>query len=278
MIQRLIAATILMGTLLAPAASAHLTNFSDTRTFTLGEYSASLDIQPSPIYANSLLTLTLTLSTTSTGQIVIPKTEFALLSPAGNESQLQARSTGTGWETTAAIMESGNHTITIRVQDAEGPHETTTWFVAYPDIPYRITPYDAAQDVYTGYPTQLVFRVVNQTSLTTAPELTDLVATFEHWDDAHTKILDSENYTLQPGPEQTWMVKRSFEKPGMYHVRFSSRIGHFNADDVPLLHTYATAAPAGMAPAPGANKTPSPAPISIIIVIATLAIITRRRE
>lgn len=240
----------------------------------MGPYSVYIDVTPSPIYVNQTVTLTLIATRTDTGEATALDATFEAVAPSGATQQLRTARIVGGTEATFAPRERGNHTLRVHVREASASYDATTYLDVYPDLAYRIQAFDPTQDVYTGYPTQITIRVLNMANRTSAPELVDLTASIERWNDDHTRLIATTSEPVaHDGPDGTWTVKHAFAEPGMYHLRFHSDIGRFNETDIPLLHTYATAPPDGLAPA--SRPTPD---VSTPILLVTLCLLAMRQR
>lgn len=275
---RIAPAIVLLGLTFAslPPADARVSNFSDSRGLNAGPYTLFLSVTPSPIFANSQVALSITTSLTASGKSVDVPVKVTAQGPDGaNIGGSTTKLAPGSVEVSLAVLQRGNHTIHVEITDQSGTYNATTWIDAFPDITYRVQSYDASQDVITGYPTKLSFRVINTRTLTDAAELTDLTATIEHWTDDHSKVISQSQRLLGHGPDALRTLDQQFNDTGMYHIRFSSVKGNFTIEDVPMLHTYATKAPDGLNPNSSSRPTPGTTLISLFVLIVLTSLVRR---
>lgn len=256
---------------IAPIVTAHVSNFGDTKIIPAGPYTITLNPSISPVFTNTLLTLTADVSAQD-GQFVQRPIELELIEPDGSNRTLKLqRGANGGQEVSLVLQQKGNHTLIGRVVDENGTYEGRIWLDVYPSLPYRIFPLDEAQDIAPGETTTFAVQVTDPSALAPSP-IEDLRGSIELWNNDHTSMIRQDNVTFEPaGTDGSWRIRHTFPEAGMYHVRFASESGNFTEDDIPLLHTYATPA------APGTRTAQTPFPAGLALAsIALLAILRRK--
>ena len=254
------------------SASAHVSNFGDTKIMPAGPYTVTINPSTSPVFTNSLLTLTTDVSGRD-GQFVQRTVDLELIEPDGTNRTLKPERDPNGGQAVSLVLrQKGNHTLIGRVTDENGTHEGRVWLDVYPSLPYRIFPLDEAQDIAPGETTIFAVQVTNSPVIP-GPPVEDLRGSIELWNNDHSMKVRQDNVTFEPvGSDGSWRVQHTFPEAGMYHVRFASESGNFTEDDIPLLHTYATPAQAGSS---RSAQTPLPASLAVG-ALALLAFLRRR--
>lgn len=256
----------------ATTASAHVSNFGDTKIIPAGPYTITVNPSISPVFTNTLLNLQFDASGRD-GTFVQRPVNLTLIEPDGATRDVKVqRSPNGGQEAPVVLQKKGNHTLVGSVTDENGTHEGRVWLDVYPSLPYRIFPLDEAQDIAPGESTIFAVQVTDRSALQPQP-LDDLQGSIELWNVDHSQMIRQAFVTFEKiGDGAAWRVRHTFPEAGMYHVRFASASGNFTEDDIPLLHTYATPAPSG---AEGSAATPFPVTLALGAILL-LALLKRR--
>lgn len=259
---------------LVPSASAHIEDFSQAQSFVVGPYLVYLEPQPATVYANSTITFSAQIATAEDGRLVtrVPAT-LALSGPQAYAHTVELEHDGRGYLVGAATLPgSGNYTASVLLRDDAGEYENATSFLAYPDLPVRLRSADAEQDISPGARATLTFETLDALTLMRADKVEDLTVRVEHWSDDHKTLLASEEVTLARSGVGLWKADHVFPDPGMYHLRFASRSGGFNYDDIPILHLYARQVEVDE------ERSETPVPWSVALVaLGVVALALRRR-
>lgn len=262
--------------LAAPLAAAHVGTLPQDATLLVGPYAAAYSPTPDPPFANSTVSFAILLTSRDTGATVTDANVSVLVGgPAGFTARKQLAYDGQGYFVGSVIPPAaGTYSVRLLVRDLR-TNETSsadTDLKVYPDLPFRIQAADAAQDVYVGRLTPLVFEVVDPITLARKDAVPDLAVRVEHWKDDHSEMLGSEDVAPTKTGAGLWRVDHRFASAGMYHVRFASDGGGFNYDDVPLLHVNA------FDPPPEEKSgTPGPGALIVLAVAGAAALLLRRR-
>lgn len=266
---------------LAPVASAHLTDFSQAKALGLGPYNVIMTPKPSPMFANSALSMTAIFAHTADGTYVTEgiAPTLVLIGDDGKNATTKMTPDGTGYYVASlAVATPGNYTARIVVDAPDGQHANDTTFTVYPEIGVRFRSGDASQpDPLVGERYAIKVDTYDPATLEPKDPGADLTLTLERWNDEHTILQGVESFPMVRTGNGHWKLDHTFTAKGMYHLRFSSVAGGFKADDVPILHTYANEP----ATPPGGNKVGMPAPAltlgAILLGALALAFATRRR-
>lgn len=264
---------------LAPTlASAHIETFSQAKPLVVGPYNAIVEPVPAPAFANTALTVRALFTTIETGRYpksVDASLEFIL--PDGTNTTRALEPDGKGYYlASVAVRGAGEHVARIHVDEDGKRHTADTTVTVYPDVAVRLKPADTdIGDPFVGQPYPLGVAIVDNVTRRPSDVLTDLSVRLEHWTDDHTTLLSSQDLVLDKRTTAVWAREHVFPEKGMYHLRFASRSGGFNYDDVPLLHVYASDAPA-VTDEDGARRE-SPLGLAALVVALALAVVLRRR-
>jgi hypothetical protein len=264
---------LLAASLAMPTGQAHIENYSEADTVRVGPYSVFLNPNPYPIHEGSSVSLSALATDARSGRYATQVTmTIDVTDPSGNTRAVQLKPDGTGYLVGyVTLMEAGNHTAAIKLQDAEATHEGVTWIDVYPDLPVRIRPSNENFDAFAGVRATLAFEVVDARTYAPDTSLQDLRMRIEHWSDDHRTLLGEEELPMQRGSGSVWRTDYTFPAAGMFHMRFASDSGSFTYPDVPLLHVYATEAP----PQETAKETPGPHALLAPLLVA-LALVAAR--
>lgn len=230
---------------LAPVASAHVDSYTQFRSFDVGPYKFAFEPRPAIPFADNPMSIVANFADNNTGALLRSVNASVLV--AGPEEFVHRgpmNPDGTGYHVASMTLPAaGMYSVRVIVRDDSGNYSATSEFEAFPDIPYRIRPVDASADATVGVITRLAFEIVDADTLA-RKDPGDLAVRVEHWTEDHTQMLGYEDATPERVSAGVWRIEHVFKETGMHHIRFASAAGGFNYADVPLLHVYATAAPA----------------------------------
>lgn len=262
---------------LVPTAGAHIEGFSQARSLPLGPYQAYVEPQPTTIYANSTLSFSALITDNATGGYVTTlSATMVLRGPNGWTKTLNMTRDSTGYLLASLVMPgAGNYSADFVLHDKDRDYSSSTSFVAYPDLPFRIASADPGQDVYAGSRTPIAIEVTDPLTGERVDKFDDLEISMERWKDDHSAMLGHDSLTPKRDARGLWKVDYTFKEPGMYHLRFASRSGAFNYDEVPILHLYATD-PALGGSAPAKKGVPEPGVGLVVLALAGLVLARRR--
>jgi len=270
--------TLLAALAAAPSANAHIEGFSQARSLLLGPYAAYVDPQPTNVYANNSISFSALVSDNATGNYVTTLGATMVMRGPDNWSKsLDMAHDPTGYLVGSFILPArGNYSATFILHAPNGTdYSQSTTFTAYPDLPVRIQSADLQQDVTTGSRTVLAIETVDPITGQRVDKLNDLQMNVERWSNDHSQLFDQQQVTLKHQSKGLWTYDYNFPKASMYHLRFASRSGGFNYDDVPILHLYATDPP----PADAGGKHLLPGPeLGLGVVAVAIAGWTLRRR
>lgn len=259
---------------LAGAAEAHVEAFSQAQTMRLGPYNAVVEPSPSPMFANSQLTMRAVF--TKDGRYATQvQPQFELTDAGGATVKSRMEPDGTGYFiASVAVTGAGDYTATVSVPDGNATHANTTRFTVYPDLAVRIRTADPGQsDPFVGDEFSLAFETLDNVTLRRADKLTDLTVLVEHWSDDHATLLGQEDIALDRQDAGVFGKAHVFPEKGMYHMRFASRSGAFNYEDAPILHVYASDPPAGST---DGKDAPSVGVLALLGIGSLVALLRRR--
>jgi hypothetical protein len=223
---------------LAPA-EAHAEAFGQAKGLSFGPYEGILEPKPSPMFANSALSMTAIFTRAAAGTIVVDGiTPFLDLTAPGYNKTTKMEYDGRSYfVASVAVTQPGNYTARVRVQDANGTYTNSTEFQAYPETGLRFTNLDPYQDDPTlGKPYRIDVVTMDPDGLLVVDKLTDVNITLEHWSEDHKALLTSETLPMTRTAPGTWRLEHTFDELGMVHMRFASTSGEFASTDVPILH------------------------------------------
>lgn len=271
--RRVAAALALLALLTVGLADAHVETFSQSQTMRLGPYTGIVEPYPSPMFANSALTMRAVFSKNgsyATGLTV----DMELTGPVGT-ARKPMEPDGTGYfVASVAVTWPGVYDAKVTVKDDAGSYENRTNFYVYPDASVRVRPGDQAQpDPYSNQTYPLKFEVVDNQTMRPTDKITDLSVRIEHWTDDHGQMLGQEDKRLERLGLGMWGDDHVFREKGMYHMRFLSRSGGFNYADTPILHVYANDPPPGT----GGKDAPFAGVAGLVAAVLVSVLLARRR-
>lgn len=266
----------------SPLASAHLETFSQAKPLLVGPYNALLEPYPAPAFENSALTIRSLFTRVDTGRYATSlDVTLDFTSPSGATQTKRLEPDGTGYFVAlVSIQEAGEHVAKLTIKDAAGTYANATNVTVYPDVGVRLRAADLdVMDPVVGAPYPLGIQVVDNVTLAPSVVLTDLTVKLEHWTDDHETLLGEVEVPLTDAGEGVWRATHTFPVAGMYHLRFASRSGGFNYDEVPLLHVYASTAAPTTGDPPGPREAPLPGLLAALgLAAAALATAARPRR
>lgn len=268
-----VAVAFALFTSLAPFVAAHVDSYTQSRALQAGPYLVFFEPRPTPPFANNTVSMVAQISDSGTGATLTRIPASILVGGPDHTERKKMESDGTGYLVASMFLPSpGNYSARVFVTDPK-TNETfaaETEFEVFPDIAYRILPFDQSVDAFEGKRSTLAYQVLDHITLEPAA-LTDLTVRMEHWSEDHTLFLSADETEAKAAGYGTWKIEYTFPDKGMYHMRFASLAGGFNYPDVPLLHVYATAAEE----APSAN-TPFFTLGALLAAVGLITILRKR--
>lgn len=232
--------------------------------------------KPSPMFANSALSMTAIFANAADGSYVTSgiAPSLVLIDQSGANQTTKMAPDGTGYFVASlAVAKPGNYSARIVVQAAGGTFSNSTNFSVFPEIGVRFRADDPTQtDPLVGQDYTITIDSYDPDTLAPKDPGSDLHLSLERWSDDHTVLYGSQEFPMQHAGPGRWKLQHTFELKGMYHLRFASASGGFKSDDVPILHTYANEAPAATG-----NKVPAPGLALLLVGTAGVALARRSR-
>lgn len=260
---------------MVPGAMAHVESFSETKSLVVGPYNVILEPTSNPLYANMGVQFGIT-AYAQDGRPAKVSPEFWVILPDGTRKDTKPTSLTQGYSTASlALTQRGNHTAVVRVTDGNGTHEGNSTFEVYPDLPIRIVPLDADQDITVNETTRLTFVTIHSVTLKPVQLFDDLAVRIQRWTDDHERIVGETETELTSLSNGSWATDATMNATGMYHLAFASETGNFSYGDVPLLHTYA-APDFGGATSDAPARAPGVAAPALLLALAGTALMARR--